>query len=143
MAFEKIETPKSWSRRPGCSGCPARFFFPAASKHKSWAFATFYVRSESISDLRWILGDRVDFFFDKETKRVGVKRTSGGASMVSSSHKKKQYDSVYKMHCSRTLTELLKKEWGVQAGVSSTVECSISIDGDMLILEKTKLKELK
>lgn len=144
MGFEKVTSGNGQrGGRGALFDAPARFFFAYRSDKRSdsdkqQCASSFYVAKSSIKDLRWIAGDKIDFYFDIDTGRVGARRAAGGCSQVTQNHKSPTAKN-WKLHVGRELTSILRDAWSIDASKSVNVFCSVTIDGDMLILERIKV----
>lgn len=123
-------------------GNPAvRFYFPSDAtrpSRKNCKNSIVYINHEVVKSLRWIVGDRVDFYWDATSKKVGMKRSSNGLAAVCSA-KQKGRTGQHHVHVNRQIAGTIAKAWGGDRSDGYSVIVTHEIVDDMLVLSFDKI----
>jgi hypothetical protein len=137
--FTKFEIDVNCGGRRYAGNPDVRFFFPCQkdklkTKKKVGGHAMVYVSHEVAKMLRWISGDKVDFYWDAECQRVGVKRSSTGMAKICSSAPGHKNKAQHHIHVNRQIADRLEEAWGKKSDEGYSVIASHEIIDDMLVL---------
>lgn len=138
--FKKFEIKRAFGGRRYDDKPAVRFFFPGEkikSKPgvKGGGCTTLYLRGDVARSLRWIAGDLVDFYWDEDSRRVGVKRSAGGIAKICVPHQGKQHH----VHVNREIADKIESSWGKQSDDGYSVIASYEILEDMLVLSYERI----
>ena len=120
----------------------ARFYFPGVkdkSRKSGGGDATLYLRADLVANLRWIVGDLVDFYWDEESKRIGVKRSVSGVAKVCSQYHTKNKEAQRQVHVNRVIADKIAASWGEERSEGYSVIVTHEIVDDMLVLSFDKI----
>lgn len=140
--FTKFEIDKNFGGKRYAGNPDIRFFFPSdatrPSRKGSGGNSILYISHEVIKSLRWIAGDKVDFYWDEGSKKVGVKRSTNGIATICSATEKKS-KSQHHVHVNRRIAEAIAEAWGEERDKGYSIIASHEIVDDMLVLSFDKI----
>jgi hypothetical protein len=139
--FAKFEIDKNCGGNRYAGNPDIRFFFPSDAtrpSRKGCKNSILYISHDVAKSLRWILGDRVDFYWDANSKKVGVKRSTSGIAAVCQS-KGKGRTGQHHVHVNRQVAETIARAWGGDRSDGYSVIAKHEIVDDMLVLSFEKI----
>jgi len=142
--FTKFEVEKSTGGRRYTGNPAVRFFFPGLNNKsktdkKTGGNSMVYISHEVAKSLRWIVGDMVDFYWDEESKKVGMKRSATGLARICSHSPKKGNTKQFHVHINRIIAEKIAGNWGEERAEGYSVIVTHEVVDDMLVLSFDKI----
>ena len=142
--FAKFEIEKSSGGRRYMGNPAVRFFFPGTKSNsrtdkKTGGNSMVYISHDVAKLLRWIAGDMVDFYWDEDSRKVGMKRSATGLARVCAHSPGKANTKQYHVHINRFIAEKIAASWGEERSEGYSVIVTYEIVDDMLVLSFDKI----